>query len=266
MLCQIFLIHALFPSSHSVGPRKLVHHAAIAGMILWLLESDRHTSFFWVTSTGSFVAKSLEDFETEELLRNASIGGPALQELLKRHRDRLRRMVAVRLDTRLASLVDPSDVVQEALTDASQKLPDFLRDRPLPFYPWLRRLACERIIQFHRRHIGAQKRSILREERLDLPLPDESAMLLVDRLAASGTSPSQRVLRDEQARRLRQVLDRLSANDREVLVMCYLEELSFSEIAAALGITENAAKVRHFRAMERLRKLIEAHHNGELER
>jgi len=91
------------------------------------------------------MAKALEDPETEELLRKASgSGGPALQLLLDRHRSRLRRMVAVRLDSRLAPLTDPSDVVQEALAGASHKLEGYLRDRPLPFYPWLRRLAWER--------------------------------------------------------------------------------------------------------------------------
>jgi len=213
------------------------------------------------------VAMSLEDPDTEELLERAgSGGGPALQLLLERHRHRLRRMVAVRLDSRLAPLVDPSDVVQEALADASQKLDDFLRDRPLPFYPWLRRLALERIIHVHRRHLRTQKRAVTREQRLDLPLPDESAMQLADRLVASGTTPSERLLRDEQGRRLRDVLNRSSPNDREVLVMCYLEELGFGEIAAALGISENAAKVRHFRALERVRKLLEGHDLGEVER
>ena len=212
------------------------------------------------------VTRTLEEPDTEELLRSAGGGGRALEILLERHRHRLRRMVAVRLDRRLAPLVDPSDVVQEALADASRKLEGFLRNRPLPFYPWLRRLAWERIIQFHRRHLGAQKRNVTREERLDLPLPDESAMLLADRLLASGTSPSQRLVRDEQGRRIRELLDRLNPTDREVLVMCYLEELSFAEIAAVLAITENAAKVRHFRAMERLRKVIESSEFRELER
>jgi RNA polymerase sigma-70 factor, ECF subfamily len=212
------------------------------------------------------VAKSLEDPETEELLQQASGGGPALALLLERHRNRLRRMVAVRHDSRLVPLIDPSDIVQEALADASRKLDDFLHDRPLPFYPWLRRLAWERIIQLHRRFLRAQKRAITREERFDLPLPDESAMQLADRLLASGTTPSQRLLRDEQGRRLREVLDRLRPNDREMLVMCYLEELTFGEIAAALGISENAAKVRHFRALERVRKLLEGHDLGEVER
>jgi RNA polymerase sigma-70 factor, ECF subfamily len=160
-------------------------------------------------------------------------------------------------------VIDPSDVVQEALADASRKLDGFLRDRPLPFYPWLRRLASERIIQLHRRHLGTQKRSAAREERLDFALRDDSSDQLANCLAASGTSPSQQVLRDEQARRLREVLDRLSPNDREVLVMCYLEELNFHEIATALGITVSAAKVRHFRAMKRVRKLLENHDLGE---
>ncbi len=209
------------------------------------------------------VARAQEDPETEELLSKAGNGGPELQRLLERHRERLRRMVAVRLDSRLTPVIDPSDVVQEALTDASRKLEGYLHDRPLPFYPWLRRLATERIIQLHRHHLGTQKRSVTREQRLDDHLPDDSASRLANRLVASGTSPSQQVLRDEQARRLREVLDRLSPNDREVLVMCYLEELNFDEIATALGISVSAAKVRHFRAMKRVRKLLEAHDLGE---
>jgi RNA polymerase sigma-70 factor (ECF subfamily) len=215
---------------------------------------------------GSIVAKSLEDPETEELLKNASRGGLAFEHLLERHHDRLRRMVAARLDSRLALFVDPSDVVQEALTDASRKFDDYLRDQPLPFYPWLRRLALERIIQLHRRHLRTQKRDVTREQRLDLHLPDESAMKLADRLIDTGTSPSQRLIRDEQCRQLRDLLERLRPNDRDVLVMCYLEELDFGEIAAALGISESAAKVRHFRALERIRNVIADHDLGEVKR
>lgn len=209
------------------------------------------------------MAESLEDPETEELLRRAGSRGPELAQLLERHRERLRRMVCVRLDGRLTPVVDASDVVQDTLAEASRKLDQFVRDRPLPFYPWLRRLAGERIAQLHRRHLGTQKRDAAREKRLDLELPDGSAIRLADRLAASGTTPSGHVLRVEQAQRLRDVLDQLSPNDREVLVLCYLEELDFREIGAALAITENAAKVRHFRAIARIRKLLDGHDLGE---
>src|SRR5436309_7088112 len=110
--------------------------------------------------------------DTDQLLASASRGDTAARgRLLERHRSRLRRMVAVRLDPRLAARVDPSDVVQEALIDAAGRLPDYLRDRPVAIYPWLRRLAWEHLVKLHERH-RARKRSVLREEPADLPLPD----------------------------------------------------------------------------------------------
>src|SRR4051812_8664456 len=168
--------------------------------------------------------------DTEELLRQASRGDqPARQQLLARHRDRLRRMVAVRLDPRLAARVDPSDVVQEALLDAAQKLDGYLRERPVPFYPWLRRLAWEHLVKLHERHVLARRRSVLREEPGILALPEDSAVLLAQRLAGEGTSPSQRLVRKELRDRVRAALARLSANDREVLVLRYLEQLATAD-------------------------------------
>jgi RNA polymerase sigma-70 factor (ECF subfamily) len=90
--------------------------------------------------------------DTEELLRQAECGEPGARErLLARHRDRLRKMIAWRLDRRLAARVDPSDVVQEVLLEASRKLDRFLREQPLPFFPWLRSLAGEHLATLHRR-------------------------------------------------------------------------------------------------------------------
>src|SRR3954471_13423303 len=112
------------------------------------------------------------DPDTGELLDRAAAGDtPARQQLLARHRDRLRRMVAVRLDPRVAARVDPSDVVQEALLEAARKLPDYLRERPVPFYPWLRRLAWEHLLKLHQRHLAA-KRDAAREEPRAPALPD----------------------------------------------------------------------------------------------
>jgi RNA polymerase sigma-70 factor (ECF subfamily) len=193
------------------------------------------------------------DAETEELLERAQRGDDAAgQELLTRHRARLRQMVAVRLDRRVAARVDPSDVVQEALADAARKLPDYLRQRPLPFYPWLRRLAWERLVKLHQRHIAAGKRSVTREAA-PCPLPDESALELARRLLAPGLSPSELAARQELHDRVRQALGQLSENDREVLALRYLEQLSTAETAAVLGISVGAVKVRHLRALERLR-------------
>jgi RNA polymerase sigma-70 factor (ECF subfamily) len=195
------------------------------------------------------------DIETDELLERARRGeNAARQQLLALHRGRLRHMVAVRLDRRVAGRVDPSDVVQEALADAARKLDGYLCERPLPFYPWLRRLAWERLVKLHQRHIGAEKRSVTREE--PAPLPEESALELARRLVAPETSPSHAAARRELQARVQAALSELPWRDREVLVLRYLEQLSTAEVAAVLEITPGAVKLRHLRALERLRHLL----------
>jgi RNA polymerase sigma-70 factor, ECF subfamily len=195
--------------------------------------------------------------DTDQLLEKAAQGDdPARQQLLDRHRRRLYRMVAAHLDRRLAARVDPSDVVQEALADAARKLDGYLRQRPLPFYPWLRRLAWERLVKLHRRHVRSQRRSVGREEPGVLALPDESAVQLANCLIDSHSGPGERLLREELRSRVRGALDRLPANDREILVLRYLEQLRNNDLAAILGITVGAVKVRHVRALGRLRDLL----------
>jgi RNA polymerase sigma-70 factor (ECF subfamily) len=166
-------------------------------------------------------------------------------------------MVAVRMDARLAARVDPSDVVQESLADAARHLDDYLRDRPLPFYLWLRRLTWERLIEAQRRHVLARRRSVRREERLVPTAANGSTAALADRLLASGTSPSRHMIRQEQRQKLLDTLASLGERDREVLELRYLEGLSTAEIAAVLGISPGAVMTRHTRALARLRSLFD---------
>src|SRR5438552_923127 len=198
-----------------------------------------------------------QQVDTDELIARAGRGdNAACQQLLVRHRDRLKRMVAIRLDRRVAARIDPSDIVQEALLEAAQKLAGYLRDRPVPFYPWLRRLAWEHLLDTHQRHIAAQKRSTTREERQAPGLPDESALELAKRLVASGTSPSNHLIRNEVRGRVQAALAQMDEHDREILVMRYLEQLSMAEIAAVLEISEPAVKMRHTRALRRVSGLL----------
>ena len=171
-----------------------------------------------------------------------------------RHRNRLRKLIAYHMDRRLAARVDPSDVVQDVLIEAARKLPEYMHERPLPFYPWLRQIACDRLIELHRQHVQAQKRSVRREEPGALALPDESLAELASRLVTSATSPSQRLLRKEIQQRVRDALKRLPGRDREVLEIRHLEQLSVAETAAVLGISQAAVKTRHLRALQRLQE------------
>jgi RNA polymerase sigma-70 factor, ECF subfamily len=193
----------------------------------------------------------------EELIVLAAGGDQeAMGRLFDRHRARLKRMVAVRLDPRIRARLDPSDVVQEVLMEAAERLPAYARNPPLPFYPWLRGIAWQRLVDLYRRHLMAGKRSLRREEPLDMQLSDASATHLLERLASSGTSPSRRMLREEMCQRVRTALERLPAPDREVLVLRHLEQLTVSEIAVILGIDEGAVKMRRLRAARRLRDLL----------
>jgi RNA polymerase sigma-70 factor (ECF subfamily) len=201
--------------------------------------------------------------DLNRLIGRASRGDDqARRELLSRYRDRLHRMVAARLDRRLAPRLDPSDVVQEALTVASLRLEGCLRDRPVSFYPWLRQITCERLIDLRRRHLVACQRSVLREAERYLDLPEESAVQLVDRLAAGGSTASQAAIRNEIRDRVRDILMQLCPHDREILVLRTMEGLSVAEAAEVLGHSEEGVKSRHRRALERFRRALDASHEG----
>jgi RNA polymerase sigma-70 factor (ECF subfamily) len=198
-----------------------------------------------------------ENPDTDQLLAQVAAGNDeAAQQLLARHRPRLRRMVAVHLDYRISARVDPSDVVQEALAEAFQRLPQFLQERPVSFYPWLRQIAWQRLVKLHRTHIAARRRSVHREGDVSVRLPDESVLELADLLASSGAEPSQRLVQQEIRERVRTALNQAQPHDRELLVMRYLEHMSLNEISEVLGITLAAAKMRHARALQRLERML----------
>src|SRR5262249_53036634 len=162
---------------------------------------------------------------------------------------RLRQMVAVHLDRRLAARIDPSDVVQETLMDAARDLSDYLRDRPLPFYPWLRQLAWQRLERLHRDHIRRHRRSVLRQEGPGPLSPGPAADALATRRKASAPRPTRQLTRDEVRRRVRDALTRLGPNARELLIMRSREEMSAAEIGAVPGRGAGAARPRHVRAL-----------------
>ena len=105
--------------------------------------------------------------ETKRLLKQVEQADPsAADELWERHRPALRRMIGLRLDQALGRRVDASDIVQDVLLRASQRLGEYLRNPALPFHLWLRPIARDHVIDAHRRHRGAGKRSLDRERPL----------------------------------------------------------------------------------------------------
>jgi len=197
------------------------------------------------------------DESTELLSRVADGDSAALPTLLARHRPKLKRMVSIRLDRRLQGRVDESDVVQEALLEITRRLDEYLQHRSMPFYLWMRQIAGQRLIDIHRQHLGAQMRDAGRDVSLRRgPFPAASSVSLAAHLLGQLSSPSQAVLKAEAREQVQEALNSMDEVDREVLALRHFEQLSNSEIAEVLGLTESGATARYVRALRRLKKLL----------
>jgi RNA polymerase sigma-70 factor (ECF subfamily) len=193
-----------------------------------------------------------------ELLSRAARGDQqAWGALLSLHRDRLRRMVALRLDQRLHSRIDASDVIQEAFLDASAGLVGYVQNPVLPFYLWLRFLTGMRLAKLHRHHLGTQMRDAGREVSLyHGTLPNTSSAALAAQLLGHEARPSEAAMRAELKVRLQETLNSMEPIDREILALRHFEQLTAAETAQVLGIKEPAARKRYLRALERLREIL----------
>jgi RNA polymerase sigma-70 factor, ECF subfamily len=202
------------------------------------------------------MASTIDD--TDGLIERARRGDSLAEAaILDGHRDRLRRLVASRLDRRLAARIDPSDVIQEALADAAGRLSDYLQNPPLPLLPWLCQFALERLAKLHRHHLRTSKRSVDRERPASGLFSRRPRWTSGRHPVAGGTSPSGRAIRAEDCQRVRAAMARLSEGDRKLIAMRHIEALSMAQIATALGISEGAAKVRHMRALRRVQTFLE---------
>jgi RNA polymerase sigma-70 factor (ECF subfamily) len=203
--------------------------------------------------------------ESVQLIERARAGDrEALNALLARHRDRLHRMVEIRLDTRLQARLDASDVIQEAYVEVAGRLEEYLSNPRLPFFLWLRLVVGERLMKLHRQHLGAQMRDVGREVSLYRgALPAASSAALAAHLLGRHTSPTQAALRAERILRVQEALNTLDPVDREILSLRHFEELTAAEAARTLGIEESAAAKRYFRALKRLKEVLASMPGGQ---
>ena len=187
----------------------------------------------------------------------------ALAELFDQNRDRLRRMVELRMDPRLRARLDASDVLQEAYLELAGDLEAYCADPNLKPLLWMRLHVGRRLTTLHRQHLGTWMRdagleiSLYRE-----PLPQASSAALASMLLGRHTSPTQAAQRAERLLRVQEALNTLDPIDREVLALKHFEELSRSETAEVLGISPEACAKRHFRALKRLKEVLAAMPGG----
>ena len=206
---------------------------------------------------GSVVGPNPTDDEVAALAAAGDERGDVLAGALERHRARLLRMIDIRMHPALRGRVGASDVLQEAYLDISGRIGDYLKDPRMPFFLWIRFLTAQKLMELHRRHLGAQKRDARRQvSRGREGFPAATLVTLVNLLVGRGTTPTQAVARGEMRLQLEEALERMNAADREVLVLRHFEELTNIEAARELGIEPAAASKRYVRALKRLKEIL----------
>jgi RNA polymerase sigma-70 factor (ECF subfamily) len=196
--------------------------------------------------------------DTQVLLDQARQGDKdAVDRLLARHREAIRRLIDLRLDPAIVQRVDASDVAQDVLLEASRRLQDYLKNPAMPFHLWLRHIAKDHIIDAHRRHHQAQKRGVNREQPLARPgWMDQSSLELAGQLVDPERTPASAAIQEELQHRLHRAMAQLDEDDRDILLMRHFEQLPNQEVASLLGLTEAAASMRYLRAIRRLRDVL----------
>jgi RNA polymerase sigma-70 factor (ECF subfamily) len=195
--------------------------------------------------------------DIDDLLRRARAGDErALAGLFTHYRDRLKRMVRLRLDRRLSGRVDASDVLQDAYLEAHKRLPEY-SERGLPLFLWLRLVTGQKLVDIHRHHLGAQMRDAGQEVSLYRgALPHATSASLAAQLLGKLTSATQAAVRAEHKLLVQEALNSMDPLDREVLVLRHFEHLSNDETALTLGLKKSTASQRYVRALRRLKEIL----------
>jgi RNA polymerase sigma-70 factor (ECF subfamily) len=176
---------------------------------------------------------------------------------LENYRQYLRLLARLHLDVRLQGKVDPSDIVQQTLLKAHENRDQFRGQTEGELSAWLRRILAntltDALVQFCR-----AKRDVALERSLEGAMADSSVRLEAW-LAADQSSPSDRVIRQEQLQQLATALAQLPDDQRTALELQHLHGYSVGVISAHMGRTKSAVGGLLRRGMHRLRGLLEAY-------
>jgi len=160
------------------------------------------------------------------------------------------------MNQKLQGRLDASDVIQDTFIEASRALESYLASPKISVFVWLRRLAGEKLIQAHRKHLGAEKRSANRETPIFGGVPAATSHVIAIQLSGKLTSPSIAAQKKESKDELMLALEQMGEIDREILMLRHFEQLSNKETAEVVGMNYEAVKKRYVRALDKLRDLM----------
>lgn len=176
-----------------------------------------------------------------------------LADLWMQYRDRILRMLSLRMPAVLQRRLSVEDLLQETYLACGRRVAFLQAEPEVPMYVKLRRIALQTLTDMERHHLAAAKRDAMKERS------PEDEVAVADawaHFADTISSPRTHLERLERQAMARRVLAQLSSNDREILELRHFEEMGNAECAAALGIEQKAASIRYVRALKRFRELV----------
>jgi RNA polymerase sigma-70 factor (ECF subfamily) len=178
-----------------------------------------------------------------------------IETLFTRHKERLRRTVRLRLDRRLAGIVDSAGILESVRREALRRQRE-LEDSPAtdPFL-WLRQITGEVLGSLHRERLGQDVRGDVSLYRGALP-ETRSVSLAAHLLGQRGGPDDRAADLAEQKLLLQEALNAMDPIDREVLTLRHCEKLSNAETAAVLSISRSLASESYIRALKRISSLL----------
>ena len=178
----------------------------------------------------------------------------ALGRLLEAQREALHRLAERQLNGRIAVRVDASDIIQQTFLEAHRGFRQFAGQDARELTAWLQRILDHKVAGAIRDHALLQKRDVRRDRSLD----DSAggAGLLKQQLDAGLSTPSQKAIRGEEARRLSEALTLLPDDQREAVRLRHLEGWALADIARHLGRTPAATAGLIKRGMQALRRQL----------
>ena len=180
----------------------------------------------------------------------------ATAQTLDQFRPYLRLLAGVHLDPRLRGRLDPSDVVQQTLLQAVEKLDQFRGGSEAELAGWLRQILANKLADAVR-ELGRRVQECSLKAALD-----QSSAQLEAWLVAEQSSPSQQAERNEQVLRLTAALSALPQAQREALTLHHLHHWTLEEVSRHLGRTPAAVAGLIKRGLKGLRKQLQESSGG----
>jgi RNA polymerase sigma-70 factor (ECF subfamily) len=194
--------------------------------------------------------------ETNRLLQGAGNDVPGWQALFARHRERLRRMVRLRLDRRVPGRFTSSAVLDEVSREACARLHEYRAEPEMSFSLWLRAVAGERIAAIHAQHLSRAWRDDGEICLYRGAMPPVNTLSLAGHLLAPLPAAGAAAQRADLQLYLQDVLNQMDPLDREVLTLCHFEELKNDEAALVLGLEKGETSRRYVQAVKALKDIL----------